>query len=111
MCLIRELSVGNRKINSLVNRWSKDLDRLLTEEDRRLANKHVSTVHSARPGGEPVRAALQACGKGTASPTLARTRGPEAPTRGWAGAKAGSRFGGQFAVRNPGTPGSERIPG
>ena len=44
MYLIKELSVDNRKINNLVNEWSKDLDTPLTKEDIWLANKHMKIL-------------------------------------------------------------------
>lgn len=85
MCLIRELSVGNRKINSLVNRWPKDLDRLLTEEHRRLANQHVSTVHSARPRGRASGSSTRGPQEGHCLPHAGEDAGPRGSHSGLGG--------------------------
>lgn len=92
-----------------MNEWSKDLDKPLTKDDRRLANKHMNTLHSVVLREEPMKTILHTYWEGTASTT--RWRGPggtEVPTQGWADTKGCSHFGGRFAVRNPETLGSER---
>lgn len=101
-CLIRELRSGNRKINSLVNRWSKDLGQ--THRRGQTAGKSACE-HSPQCASweSQESSALQACVEGHCSPTTWRGRGSEAPDSGLGGRRPPSRLR-TGLLSNPGTP-------